>query len=129
MTKKKEIWKDIEGYEGLYQVSNLGNVKRLHREQDYHVQGSDIPRTHHFQDMMLRVYRDYYAYPRVWLRKDGKNLLKSLPILVAKHFVPNPENLHNVVHKDYDVNNNAASNLKWVNATELRKHNQKLPGR
>lgn len=91
----KEEWKMIPGYEGLYMVSNIGRVKSLRK----HV-------------IMVQRY-DRYGYKRVGLRnKDG---LKTFSVhrLVAMAFIPNPDNLPQVNHKDEDKTNNCVDNLEW----------------
>lgn len=91
----EEIWKDIEGYEGLYQVSNLGRVKGLKRG------GIIKPQLSH---------RGYY---RVGLYKNRKYHAATVHRLVAIAFVPNPYNLPEVNHKDENKTNNRADNLEW----------------
>ena len=105
----QEIWKDIEGYEGLYQVSNKGRVKSLSR-------------------LVVRVGKPNYitkekilkcselkgtGYPAVKL--GSNNNFKSMLVhrLVAQAFIPNPDNLPCVNHKDETRNNNDVRNLEW----------------
>lgn len=93
----EEIWKDIEGYEGLYQISNLGRVWSVRKE----------------------IYRkpcivsNYYG---VSLTKDGHYDTFSIHRLVAEAFIPNPLNLPQVNHIDEDKLNNRADNLEWCTA-------------
>ena len=95
-TKKnmEEIWKDIEGYEGLYQVSNMGRVRSLRK------------------NIILRegISRGYSVLN---LSKNGKPLTKKVHRLVANAFIPNPDNLPQVNHKDENKLNNCADNLEW----------------
>ena len=109
-----EEWRDIEGYEGLYQVSNLGRVKSLDRyvRQRYafvFVQGR-----------VLTPMIDKDGYLRVNLYKDTKMKTHTIHRLVAQAFLPNPDNLPQVNHKDEDKTNNFISltnpddsNLEW----------------
>lgn len=96
--KKGEInleeWKDIKGYEGLYKVSNLGNVKNKHSK-------------------LLKPDYSNKGYACVILRKNGVNKKHRVHRLVAEAFIPNPDNLPEIDHKDENKANNEASNLKW----------------
>lgn len=111
----QEIWKDIEGYEGLYQVSNLCNIKRLNSGR------------------ILKQCKNTYGYLQVGLSKKGKLKMFCVHILVARAFIPNPENKSQVNHIDGDKENNNIDNLEWVSQEEnlihafktgLRKTNQ-----
>ena len=93
----QEIWKDIEGYEGIYQVSNLGNVKGK--------QG-------------LKQQGFVKNYPTVVLYNHYKRNVKRVSVLVAQAFVPNPNCYKQVRHIDNNVFNNKASNLEWYAQTE-----------
>ena len=111
----QEIWKDIEGYEGLYQVSNLGRVKSL----NYHSTGKENYLTPHI------VGRGYL---RVGLSKNNKKTRFLVHRLVACAFIPNPNHLQEVNHKDENKLNNSVwvnedgsvdiekSNLEWCNS-------------
>lgn len=94
-----EIWKDIEGYEGLYQVSNMGNIKSLRTNKNCYLSNSKI-------------------YKRVLLSKNGKAKGYSVHRLVAQAFIPNPNNYPCVNHLDYNGSNNKASNLEWCTYAE-----------
>lgn len=96
----KEIWRDIEGYEG-YQVSNLGRVKSLKFGKE----------------QILKVKKDRYL--RIGLCKDGKQKFYMVHRLVALAFLPNPENLPEINHIDEDKTNNRVENLEWCD----RKYN------
>ena len=104
---KNEIWRDIEGYEGSYQVSNLGRVKSLFRE------AGTVNKKYTCKEKILkprRQKRDYYA---VMLWKDGKSRQFRVHRLVAQAFIPNPDNLPVINHKDENPSNNEADNLEW----------------
>lgn len=96
----EEIWKPIKGYEGLYEISNWGRVKSL----NYHHTGK--PR-------LLRPKVDKYGYLVVCFCKDGKRKYFFVHRLVAQSFIPNPDNLPQVNHKDENKKNNNADNLEW----------------
>ena len=97
-----EEWRDIEGYEGLYSISNFGRVKSL----NYYNTGKEKL----LKQGKTGRDKDYYS---VALSKNGK--LKSYLVhrLVAITFIPNPDNLPQVNHKDEDKSNNCVENLEW----------------
>lgn len=104
---QEEIWKDIVGYEGLYQVSNLGRVKRVSRYVD-HKDGK-----HEFlKEKILKTSIDK-MYERVGLMKNGKRIKYFIHRLVAIAFIPNPFNFPEINHKDENKLNNNVSNLEW----------------
>lgn len=100
MLLPKQIWKDIPGYEGLYQVSNTGRVRSL----NYNRTGKSKVR---------KQNTDKRGYKRVNLCKDGKNKIYSIHRLVALAFIPNPNNYPIINHKDENPSNNAVWNLEW----------------
>jgi hypothetical protein len=101
-----EIWKDIEGFEGLYQISNLGNVKSL----NYRRSGKENLLS------PTKCGRDYFRV------KLGANNERYMHRLVAKHFIPNPENKPEVNHIDGDKSNNCVLNLEWCTPSENKQH-------
>ena len=112
----EEIWKDVTGYEGLYQVSNLGRVKSLDR----------VIKGQHFEEKIMKLQTNN-GYKWLWLNKDGKRKAKRINRLVAEEFIPNPDNLPCVGHKD-DIpskENNTVENLYWTTFED----NNKTPNR
>ena len=101
-----EIWKDIEGWEGLYQVSNMGRVKSLPR-----VLMDSKGRRHPVGEKILKPH-DRKGYDSVTLQ-DMRRETYSVHRLVALHFIPNPDNLPIVNHKDENPKNNRADNLEF----------------
>ena len=96
----KEIWKDIKGYEGSYQVSNLGNIRNL----NFHREGKTL---------LLKPTINNRGYKRVWLYKNSKNEAYLVHRLVAIAFIPNPNNYTVINHKDENPSNNCVDNLEW----------------
>ena len=107
---KGEIWTDIEGYEGLYQVSNMGRVKSLERMKWCGLNGGCYYKV---PEKILEGYDNGYGYSYVILCKDGKDKKCRINRLVAQAFLPNPDNLPEVNHKDEDKQNNYVENLEW----------------
>lgn len=92
------MWKDIEGYEGSYAVNELGQVWS-YRKEDIKAQGINTS-----------------GYPVVGLYKNNIRTMYTVHRLVAKAFIPNPDNLPQINHKDEDKTNNNVDNLEWCTA-------------
>ena len=101
-----EIWKDIAGYEGVYQVSNLGRVRSIRRK------------TNTICGKILTPILTYQGYERVRLYKNGKSRLFLVHRLVAGAFVVNLDNKPMVNHIDENKRNNCANNLEWCTHIE-----------
>lgn len=115
----KEVWKPIKGYEGLYEISNLGNVKALQRTITQNSRWGKIKRR--FDEKILNPPLSY-GYPRVSLWKHSKAINYVVHRLVAMHFIPNPKNKPVVNHKDGVKTNNHVSNLEWCTDLENMSH-------
>lgn len=106
-----ELWKDIDGYEGIYQVSNMGRIRSLDRKVPSHhncvvrVKGQIITPT--------RCTNGYYE---AHLSANGKRKVFLLHRVVAKAFIPNPNGLPEVNHKDENIQNNCVENLEWCDS-------------
>lgn len=104
-----EEWRDVEGYEGLYKVSNLGRVKTLERKRrdkngvEYRI-----------RERVLKQPLDAYGYPVVGLTKDGVHRAKVVHRIIAKAFIPNPENKRCVDHINGIRDDNRLENLRWA---------------
>lgn len=107
-----EEWRDIVGYEGLYQVSNMGRVKGLSRVSNFGKRVKRIP---------IRILkptiskRGYYV---VGLSKDGKTKNHTIHRILMTSFVPNPENKRAIDHIDTNKLNNSLDNLRWCTDKE-----------
>lgn len=100
MNAMKEEWQPIAGYEGLYEVSNLGHVKSL---------GNDKSR----KEKIMKPEKDKDGYLRVTLCRNGKGKHFKVHRLVATAFLPNPEGFPEINHLDEVKTNNCISNLEW----------------
>jgi hypothetical protein len=116
----EEIWKDIQGYEGYYQVSNLGRVKSLDRIIYQNKNNVIYSRT--IKGRLLKFNNDKQGYQLVHLDKEGKRLCKKVHRLVAEAFIKNKNNKVYVNHIDGNKKNNNITNLEWVTATENNLH-------
>lgn len=106
--KKTEEWKDIKGFEGLYQVSTLGRVKSL----DRCVYGKD-GRYQNIKGGIKKPSKRKDGYMKVSLYKDGVHLPKYLHRIIAEAFIPNPFEFDVINHKDENPSNNNIDNLEW----------------
>ncbi len=111
-----EQWRDIKGYEGLYQVSNLGNIKSLQRIQCYDYANNGVRKRVTSEKQLIPSPTGENHYLCVTLYKNGKRCTKAIHRLVAETFMPNPLGLPQVNHKDEDKFNNSASNLEWCSS-------------
>lgn len=102
--KPLEIWKDVVGYEGLYKVSNKGNVYSVARKDT-------IGRKR--VGLILKPKLHAEGYLRVTLHKNGTRKNKLIHRLVLEAFVPNPNDYPEVNHRDEDKKNNNVENLEW----------------
>lgn len=123
----EEIWKDVVGYEGLYQVSNLGNIRSVDRVVEY-----KDGRKRHFKSQSIKqkttTTSDYLV---VCLYKDKQGKHKIVHRLVAEAFISNPDNKPQVGHKDETKTNNCVDNLEWVTAKENNntpEHRKRISG-
>lgn len=105
---EEEIWKDVVGYEGLYQVSNLGRVKSLPRK--HHTRGWYMTKERILSPRVCGSQREYLA---VYLFGDNKHKQYKIHRLVARAFVPNPHHYKEINHIDENKGNNRADNLEW----------------
>ena len=101
----EEIWKDIEEYEGLYQVSNYGNIKAFYYKGKRH-------------QTLLRKSVGKLGYEMVGLNKNGVHKTFTVHRLVAQAFIPNPDNKPCIDHINTNKTDNRVNNLKWCTQKE-----------
>ena len=100
-----ETWKDIEGYNGRYRVSNLGRVMSMWQANQY--------KNHIGKPMLLKPATHRQGYLYVHLTNNGETKKHYVHRLVAEAFIPNPDNLPQINHKDENKSNNIVDNLEW----------------
>ena len=97
-----EVWKNIDGFDGRYQVSTWGRVRSING--------------------IMKPYVNHNGYLKIGLMKNGKCHKKRINRLVAMAFIENPDNLPQVDHIDGNKQNNSITNLRWANNSENRRH-------
>jgi hypothetical protein len=124
---QNEEWRAVVGYEGLYEVSNLGNVKRLQRR----IRNGFSTRV--IEERNLRIQKLGNGYSVVALTKNYKSKTTLVHRIVANAFLDNKDNLPVVNHKDSVRHNNNVSNLEWCTVSHNIKHGfqfgNKVPNR
>lgn len=106
-----EIWKDVPGYSGMYQVSNTGKIKSLSRLK--RGRGKSMFVT---PERILSGIRNKYGYLEVILHDGSTIKHHTIHRLVATAFIPNPESLPQINHKNEIKNDNRVENLEWCDA-------------
>ena len=125
----EEIWKDIEGYEGIYQVSNLGRVRSLDRLVPAACALSKGNQVVNYlrKGVILKPHiAGKSGYQYVALSIGDKPKYCRVHRLVACAFIPNPDNLPEVNHIDEDKSNNRVDNLEWVTHIQNEHHGTKI---
>ena len=103
------MWKDIKGYEGLYQINSKGQIKHLpYQRKNILTNGTSL-----MKERIIRPFTENHGYQLARLYKNSKATPYLVHRLVAEAFIPNPDNLPEVNHKDENKLNNNADNLEW----------------
>lgn len=115
---KKEIWKDIPGYEGFYQVSDMGKIKGISRTVRRKSVAKNQGEFFTIKEKYKNILRDTYGYEIVGFCKNSK--LKTIKVhrIIATAFIPNPENKPQVNHINGFRNDNRIENLEWCTSKE-----------
>jgi hypothetical protein len=110
----QEIWKDVVGFEGLYKVSNLGNVIGAGKSWVWGMYNNITTRPESESKKSI----DTCGYYQVWLSKNGRGKHYLVHRLIAKAFLDNPENKKDVNHKNGNKLDNVLDNLEWATRSE-----------
>ena len=108
----REEWRDVENYEGKYQISNLGRLRSFARS---------------VEPLIFAPHYDKDGYIMYGLRRNGKIYTKKAHRLVASAFIPNKDNLPQINHIDEDKTNNRVSNLEWCSHLYNSRYGTKIP--
>lgn len=116
----KEIWKDVVGYEGLYEVSSFGNIKSVNRK----ILSIGLKRKYYriLTSKNMKIFTERVGYKRVVLTKNKIESKVRVHRLVAEAFIPNPLDKPHVNHIDNDKTNNHILNLEWCTPKENTLH-------
>lgn len=117
-----EEWRDIPGYEGLYQASNHGRIRSV----SHLIKANKDGGIRYTKANIKKLVSGWHGYMWVSLCKDGKPKTHSVHQLVAVTFIENPDNLPAVNHIDADKTNNNISNLEWVTVKENQQHASRM---
>lgn len=116
----EEVWKDIKGYEGIYQASNLGRIKSLDRIK--HTKGRYGEMQTKIKGIILKSCANHDNYLEVVLSKNGKSKTRRVNRIIAETFIENPNNYKQVNHINGIKTDNRVDNLEWCNCKDNIHH-------
>ena len=118
MCKIDEIWMPVQGYEGIYDVSNLGRVRSLTRVVSIYSYLTNTMFERTIESRIKSIHHDKYGYGMVNLKKNGEHRTEKVHRLVAKAFIPNPQNKPCVDHINGVRDDNRVENLRWLSLAD-----------
>lgn len=118
----QEVWKDIKGYEGLYQISNKGRLKSLKRVVKYSSTSKSVNNKHTVKEKIKNLSEKGNGYLQAVLYKNNKGANKYIHRLVAEAFIPNPHNCASVNHINLNKKDNRVENLEWCSYSYNNEH-------
>lgn len=110
----REVWRAVKGYKGLYQVSNLGRIRSIHLNKKYER-----------EYFILSPWRNAQGYEMVYLCRSGTRKKTFVHRIVAEAFIPNPNHLPFINHKNWITHDNRVENLEWCDASYNNKYRRK----
>ena len=116
MSKEIEEWRDIKGFEGLYQISDWGRVKSLERDK---IGGNQFGICiMHTKEKIMKPFSNQHGRLQIDLKTNGERETILVHKLVAETFIPNPNSYENIHHIDRNPQNNRVENLMWMDESE-----------
>jgi hypothetical protein len=119
----QEIWKEIKGYEGYFEVSNLGNFRSKDRIIKYKRSGTRL-----YPGKSLKTETIIEGYQRIVLMKEARRRRYMCHRIVAQEFIPNPDNKPFINHINGNKQDNRVENLEWVTQSENELHSHNILG-
>lgn len=126
MRKEKENWKPIKGFEGFYEISDLGRVRSIDRVVEFNRRNGTVVSRRTKGRLLHPGFDGKKNYLHVTLSRGKIRTVAMLHRLVAEAFIENPNALPEVNHKDEDKTNNAVDNLEWCDHIYNNNYGKKM---